>query len=419
MSEINAQSWVNAGFVNQPGVRPSISVCGVNDVWIADGSPNNPKIFKTTNGGINWTAVPVTGISQELFCIYALNPGTVFVGEGIYSGNAKLFKTTNGGLNWNVILTTSSNGGHFTGLAFTKYNDNLFGLALAERIYRTSNSGVNWVELNPGVNGVSNAHNSLFIVDNNFYGFGLNNGAARIRLTTNNSVSWITQTLNISGNYTSAVAYHTNKLIGVGATSTSLPIISRTTDGGNSWNSVNIGSGVSGNCVFHWVAGTPVVYLLSSNGVIRRSTDSGINWVTTPVPNGVTNLYHFDFIQLANIVYGYAVSSNGDVIKLIDTLDIITGLNNNNYPAEYELYQNYPNPFNPNTTISFAIGVPSFVTLKVYDMLGREIATLVNETLNAGKYSYDFNASKLTSGVYFYKLMTEKYNETRKMIVIK
>ena len=85
----------------------------------------------------------------------------------------------------------------------------------------------------------------------------------------------------------------------------------------------------------------------------------------------------------------------------------------------FELKQNYPNPFNPSTTITFSIPTSEFVTLKVYDVLGREVATLVNENLSAGSYSYNFDASNLTSGVYFYKLQAGKYSETKKMILSK
>jgi hypothetical protein len=88
-------------------------------------------------------------------------------------------------------------------------------------------------------------------------------------------------------------------------------------------------------------------------------------------------------------------------------------------PSTYLLQQNYPNPFNPNTTISFSIPTSEFVTLKVYDVLGREIATLVNENLSAGSYSYNFDAKNLTSGVYLYKLQAGKYSETKKMILTK
>ncbi|MCL5029360.1 MAG: T9SS type A sorting domain-containing protein [Bacteroidetes bacterium] len=86
---------------------------------------------------------------------------------------------------------------------------------------------------------------------------------------------------------------------------------------------------------------------------------------------------------------------------------------------EFTLYQNYPNPFNPTTTLSFVIGHSSFVTLIVYDILGREVATLVNEEKRAGTYEATWNAEGLSSGVYFYQLKTGNYVETKKMILLR
>jgi photosystem II stability/assembly factor-like uncharacterized protein len=415
-----SQNWLPAGSVTNPGLRPSISVSSNNIAWIADGGPTTPKIFRTTNGGTTWDVIPTTGITNEIYCLWGMDAMTAFVGEGVVNGNAKLLKTTNGGANWSVILTTGGNNGHFTGLIFTKGNGNLFGVAMAERVYRSSNAGANWVELNAGVVGVSNAQNSLMIVDNDFYGFGLNNGAARVRLTTNNAVSWNTQSIGVVGNYTSAIAFHTNKLLGVAATSTSLPSISRTTDGGTTWNIVDVGAGISGTCYLTWVPHTPVVYILGGNGTIKRSTNNGMNWVTTPTP-GVTNLTHFDFFHSGNVVYGYAVSANGNVIKLADTLGILTGVSShNNIPAEYSLSQNYPNPFNPATGIHFSIAKAGPVKLTVYDALGRIVQELVNDAnMNAGSHEISWDAADYTSGIYFYTLETASFRQTKKMLMIK
>jgi hypothetical protein len=87
--------------------------------------------------------------------------------------------------------------------------------------------------------------------------------------------------------------------------------------------------------------------------------------------------------------------------------------------TEYTLLQNYPNPFNPITNIEFSIPKSKFVTLKVYNILGEEVATLVSEKLNAGKYKYDWNAGSLASGVYLYRLQTGEYIETKKMILMR
>ncbi len=413
-----SQDWLPAGMVTNPGIRPSISVAGPNSAWVADGELTAPKIFRTTDGGLNWLPVPVTGITNEIFCVWAITNDVAFVGEGVVNGGAKLLRTTNAGVNWSVILTTGPTNGHFTGLAFTKGIGNRFGLAIAERIYRSSNFGNNWVELNPGTVGVSNAQNSLMIVDNEFYGFGLNNGAARIRLTTDNSGSWSTKNVNVTGNYTSAIAFHTNKLLGVAATSTSLPIIGRTTDGGTTWTNIDVGSNVTGTCYLTWIPYTPVVYILGQNGTIKRSTDNGLTWVVTPTP-GVTNLTHFDFYHLANVVYGYAVSSNGNVIKLADTLAILTGLNNNQIPSEFALGQNYPNPFNPSTTISYSIASAVNVRLTVLDAIGREVDVLVNENKTAGNYEATWNAVNFSSGIYFYRIEAGDFTDTKKLILLK
>jgi hypothetical protein len=91
----------------------------------------------------------------------------------------------------------------------------------------------------------------------------------------------------------------------------------------------------------------------------------------------------------------------------------------NETPETYSLSQNYPNPFNPVTNINFSIPKSSFVTLKVYDMLGREIASLVSGELTSGTYKVDFNASEITSGVYFYKIQAGDFTDTKKMILIK
>ena len=88
-------------------------------------------------------------------------------------------------------------------------------------------------------------------------------------------------------------------------------------------------------------------------------------------------------------------------------------------PGDFELKQNYPNPFNPSTSIQYAVGRQQFIVLKVYDVLGDEIATLVNEEKSAGTYEIKFDASVLTSGVYFYSLEAGSFIETKKMIFLR
>jgi hypothetical protein len=88
-------------------------------------------------------------------------------------------------------------------------------------------------------------------------------------------------------------------------------------------------------------------------------------------------------------------------------------------PTEFSLKQNFPNPFNPSTQIKFSVPQTSDVKVLITDLLGREVATLVNDNLAAGNYSVDFNASNLSSGIYFYTLITDNFKQSKKMILMK
>ncbi len=88
-------------------------------------------------------------------------------------------------------------------------------------------------------------------------------------------------------------------------------------------------------------------------------------------------------------------------------------------PAEFQLQQNYPNPFNPSTVISYQLPTNELVVLKVFDVLGREVETLVNQRQTAGNHSVRFNAANLPSGVYFYRLQAGTYRDTKKLLLLK
>ena len=119
----------------------------------------------------------------------------------------------------------------------------------------------------------------------------------------------------------------------------------------------------------------------------------------------------------------YSIALLNDAISKADM--IVTGISvkDVNHPITFNLSQNYPNPFNPSTKINFSIPRRGFVTLKVYDMLGKEIATLVNGNMNEGNYSADFSENlitkQLSSGIYIYQLKEEKFVQTRKMVLLK
>ncbi len=111
---------------------------------------------------------------------------------------------------------------------------------------------------------------------------------------------------------------------------------------------------------------------------------------------------------------------NGQLLKTTNGGNTL-GINqiSNVIPESYSLLQNYPNPFNPGTKIRFSIPKASLTKIIVYDILGKEVKTIVDNSLAAGTYETEFDSSELSSGIYFYRLITKDYSETKKMVLMK
>lgn len=179
---------------------------------------------------------------------------------------------------------------------------------------------------------------------------------------------------------------------------------------------------ITGNINFGLSSEGEKISLINNFGIIIDEVSYASNgaWSSLPNGNGPT-------LSLINPQFDNSLASNWKASKMHGTPstinDIYTKVEEslNELPYEHSLSQNYPNPFNPSTTINFRIPKSSHVTLKVFDLLGREIATLVNEYLNAGDFSFSFEDvnNNLTSNVYFYQLRCGNFVETKKMILLK
>ena len=188
-----------------------------------------------------------------------------------------------------------------------------------------------------------------------------------------------------------------------------------------------VGGGVDCNLVnpFYWYSGNPV-------------TDIG--WInTTPTDQRImtnTGTFKLKANEPVELWFAYVVgrgdNSLNSITKMKENIQYANNYYRSNFtylpsdvldetfiPGEFSLSQNYPNPFNPTTMINYQLPVTSSVSLKIYDILGREVATLVNQEQSTGSYKIDFNASSLASGVYFYQLKAGTFIETKKMILIK
>jgi hypothetical protein len=302
------------------------------------GSPAQPFIAKTTNGGENWNVIPITISSKELNDQYWFNNST-----GWIAGYNNLMKTTNGGTNWiamySAIPATANGQNQLLSIYFVNSMTGWIGSSNIEKwnIFKTTNGGNNWVfQPNP-----------------------------------------------VSQNYTYAQI-----------------------------NDVRFISADTG-----WaVNGSP------AGGAIMFTSNGGTNWI---IEDGTPTW--FDCLSIYQRQKAWCGASLGRVWYTDLILNIKPILSEE--PICYHLYQNYPNPFNPKTKIKFEISPLSRglsrwtsgqgVFLIIYDILGREIATLVNEQLNPGTYEAEFDGTYFPSGTYFYSLSADGYRETKAMILLK
>lgn len=385
-------SLYNSTPLTIPGYSKLNSFCkGISDVT----EPYKGVFLKSTNAGMNWFTVgqmdSLTGYVEDMY-FYNLNTGYAVIDTNP-SGYPKFYKTTNAGTNWQFVKLIDSifvtddlcfinlNTGFICGHSFF---DNYF------KIYKTTNAGLNWNVLNFSKN--------TSIVEINFF----NN-------TTGIAVG------NSSGGFFGTKIY-------------------RTTNTGTTWDSVFAfpkvfcsfvkilnGTGTS-FASGYYVTDTNNLYFTKT--YTFKSTNYGLSWTaryfnTNNLISGCSLIDQNNYFMSGGNFFDTAVilkSTNGGNVFVNSVSSII--------PDKIELSQNYPNPFNPSTIIRFRINALKLVTLKIYDVLGKEIATLVNEKLQPGIYEIPFSISQLSnyqfsSGIYLYRLKTDNFTETKKMMLIK
>ena len=164
-------------------------------------------------------------------------------------------------------------------------------------------------------------------------------------------------------------------------------------------------------------------YLYSGGNLLIEMRHTGFSGTTRTIDAIGTSISGYGTQFSACWGSGYAATSgsqgNFSVVKISSDSGLVSIGESNEIPFEFTLSQNYPNPFNPVTRINFIIPVAEFVTLNVYDIMGREVAVLVSESLKPGSYESEWNAANYTSDIYFYKLSAGNFTETRSMILIK
>ena len=355
--------------------------------------------LKTTDGGNTWVS---QSVSMGVSCIFFTDANTGFIGG---RKSDFVMRTSNGGVNWvqqqipqGFVIPSTANDIYFR-------NSNTGFIATINAMYSTTNSGTNWSV----ASSLNQPYFEYFYFSNPNTGFLM--GAECIK-TTNGGANW-NQISYASFSYEMS-GYDDNNLMIV-ATGTAYFI---STSGGMDWGEDPLfikgaWKDTSFNsCKFF---GPHNAIIIGGGGKIYKTTSSIVSWTIQPSGVGST-LYRLNFI---NSNTGWIAGANGVILKTTTGGTVGFTQISTELPEKYLLKQNHPNPFNPATKISFSIPEFSFVNLTVHDVNGREAASLLNEKMNAGNYEVNFDAAHLPGGIYFYKLQTEEFSETKKMILIK
>lgn len=363
-------------------------------------------LSKTTNGGITWNEILNNG-GHYYNDIHFVNENTGFL--AVYG---MINKSTDGGNTWTVSTLLEDNS---VAHSISFINENT-GWVCARGIYKTTNAGNNWLHYNIHIYEHFNLYSISFPTINTGYcsGYYLNqfNGEYRSILakSVNGGINW-----EILLEQTDNSFYDVQFLNENTGYVNGLPPI-KTTNGGNTWKSILDSSGYY--ILAMYFTDPETGWFGSSNGCVYTN-DGGSSWQNHSL-SAQSNVHGFSFI---NNFTGWCVGMNNISYPRVfkTTTGGLTFIDNNwnLITSEYYLEQNYPNPFNPVSTLEFRLSKSGFATLKVLDITGKEIITIVNSYMQPGVYKYEFDAAGYSSGIYFYTLSVNNYTETKRMILLK
>jgi len=448
-------NWIAKNYY--PDFNPNcINVLDTSNIFIGG---NNGVLVKTSNSGFNWSLFQNSVSSKNIKNITAVDTLNLFC----FAPDNVIIKTTNGGYNWSCLDTNLFAGNIIISSFFLNSNTWWFGTN-NKKILKTSNSGTSWLVSNLNVN-----IKEIKIFDS---GIGYAISDSCIFKTTNSGINW-TNIYQIFGNrflinfnfpntitgyciireeYSTATYYKILNTIDGGSnwsyiyTYSNLPnfisfinentgysdgneihgfqgnfytyhILYKTTNSGLNWNSVlNYTENIASNELYESIICTNnnCVYLVDKIGGFWASTNGGTTWQNT-------NLTNTRFNSITS--FGKNIWVAGDYGKLLKCNNIIPSTIrniNSDVPKDYLLYQNFPNPFNLSTNIRYQITKNSFINLKVFDILGKEIQSMVNDKQKPGTYEVNFIGSNLASGIYYYSLFADGVRmDTKRMALIK
>ncbi|MBI4548628.1 MAG: T9SS type A sorting domain-containing protein [Ignavibacteriae bacterium] len=373
---------------NSPRNQTIFTVLTINSGCVFVGTLGN-GLFNSSDGGVSWSHLPTSVISEYVYSL-------ISVGNSVYAGTDRgVYSSTDNGNEWSNI-----SGGNISGSVYSVVVNSFGDIFAATNfgVYR-SPDGSTWFQSGLETSVVSELalNNS-----NELYAATSQNG---IFLSTDNGFNWVSIGLVRNDIQTLAVNNSGHVFVGVYGG------IYRSTDQGTTWEEKTIDTSYVYALAFK---GAQTVLAGTFNGV-NVSHDNGDHW-TLLNNSGLDQTFVLSLAvdPAGNLLAGTYRGGLYRTTQPLTSVEPVTEL-----PTRFQLFQNYPNPFNPVTVIRYSLIVNSGATLKVFDVLGREVATLVNEKKAPGVYTVSWDASNQPSGVYLYRLNSGKFVDVRKMILIR
>ena len=353
--------------------------------------------YRSTNHGNLWTAlIPPGTIEVQTL---ALDPAHVYAGT-----DHGMFLSTDVGTSWGpinngfpdalVLAIAINSSGHV--LAGTDVNG----------LYRSTDVGANWLQLTIGLTSLDMVVLAYLSPSAVLAG----TDGAGMFVSSDNGNNWTQSNAGLGDLLTRSITVDHAGRVFVGTNTGGL---FRSTNAGQVWTAV---TGLNNFSIVSLITHpNGELYAGTVGDGVFRSTDNGVTW--SAANSGLTN-HNVYALAVDSSMYVYAGTAGGGVFRTAQPVNV-TPDTRRSLPASYGLLQNYPNPFNPTTEVGYSMGDAGFVSLKVYDMLGREVRTLVNEVEQPGTHTVPFDGSGLSGGVYLYRIQVGDFVASKKLLLLK
>jgi photosystem II stability/assembly factor-like uncharacterized protein len=410
-----------------PNNLPKGSVWFVSEdsgsVWIAGDSA---LVAKADTSDLSTWSLLNSGIpsSVEINWLEFVNTSIIFAA----GGNGAIYKTTDGGNSWNVVYYNAALTNFIDRITFFNathgfaWGDGISSTSI-QACLETTNGGSTWTNNNSQLIEYASSQIIRFVPPSNVFltgGYDITFNKWGIWRSTDAGHNWSFASIGTSAKDSVTPTRSSdfkNNLVGVACRDDST--FWSTSDGGVTWQQIGSKAQTRFGYV-QFVNGTNTVMAAGVGQASIAAIDLDASNIT--VYRDATKSTSFNWVNFPTLTRGYMSNGIQKTFYSVKSSTPSTGVDQHGsaqIPHVSSLSQNYPNPFNPSTAISYQIASFGMVSLRVYDLLGREIATLVNEAKTSGSYTATFNATNIPSGVYFYRLQSGSFAQTKRLVLIK